>query len=41
LKDVQQKVKKKKTFANLQEVIEVAIDKKAKKAITDKRGEEV
>jgi hypothetical protein len=41
LEDVQQKVKKKKTFVNLQEVIEVAIDKKAKKAITDKRGEEV
>ena len=41
LKDVQQMVKKKKTFANLQEVIEVAIDKKAKKPITDKRGEEV
>jgi hypothetical protein len=41
LEDVQQMVKKKKTFANLQEVIEVAIDKNAKKAITDKRGEEL
>ena len=41
LQDVKQMVKKKLTFTNLREVTKVAMDEKAKKAITDKREEEV
>ena len=41
LEDVGQMVREKRTFTNLREVTVVAMDEKDKKAITDKRGEEV